>query len=360
MMGKVTMSQNAAVNQTAVSNNFIDFYMTDANDAQIKVYLYLLRTMQAGLSSSILDIADRFNETEKDITRALTYWEKKGIISLEYDDVGNLLSISLEDVPAKVAADKLTSIQGRKSYKMASVATISNTGSNIISNTGSDVAAPMAISHRPKNFDEKENQQLVFLAEQYFGRTLNPSDIQKIFYIHNDLGFSMDLMDYLMQYCAELGKKDFRYMEKVAENWNENGIKTTRQAKARARKYNKDVYTVMKELGYDSSPAPAQAAYIERWFNEYGFSLEIIIEACSRTVLKAQKNRLQYAEKILKSWYESHVSTKEDISKLDEEHDTESADIKATKKSPSKNNLYLKFQQNTYDFDALEKELIKN
>ncbi|SHI04386.1 DnaD and phage-associated domain-containing protein [Butyrivibrio fibrisolvens DSM 3071] len=342
MMGKVTMSHHTAASQTAVTNAFIDYYMGDANDAQIKVYLYLLRMMQAGLSTSVCDIADKFNDTEKDIMRALTYWEKKGLISLEYDGAGHLLSISLEDIPEVHDSAKVTVMPGSRAIKASSPAT-------------------PAIAHRPKKSDEKENQQLVFLAEQYFGRTLSPADIQKIFYIHNDLEFSMDLMDYLMQYCAEQGKKDFRYMEKVAENWAEAGIKTTRQAKARARKYNKNVYTVMKELGFDNTPAPAEAAYIERWFNEYGFSLEIVIEACSRTVLSTQKNRLQYAEGILKSWHESNVSSQEDITKLDQSHTVESSDnTKASKKTSGKNNLYLQFQQNTYDFDALEKELIKN
>ncbi|SER58086.1 DnaD and phage-associated domain-containing protein [Butyrivibrio fibrisolvens] len=342
MMGKVTMSQSAASSKTYITNNFIDYYMSDANDAQIKVYLYLLRMMQAGLSTSVCDIADKFNDTEKDIMRALTYWEKKGLIGLEYDEAGHLQSISLEDIPEVPDSSKVTVMPGSRAYK--------------------STAAPAPIaSHRPKKTDEKENQQLVFLAEQYFGRTLNPADIQKIFYIHNDLEFSMDLMDYLMQYCAELGKKDFRYMEKVAQSWNEAGIKTARQAKARSRKYNKNVYTVMKELGYDNSPAPAEAAYIERWFSEYGFSLDIVVEACSRTVLSTQKNRLQYAESILKSWHDRNVSTKEDIVKLDKDHTVESIDnSKSSKKSSGKNNLYLQFQQNTYDFDALEKELLKN
>ncbi len=342
MMGKVTMSHQVTASQTAVTNNFIDYYMKDANDAQIKVYLYLLRMMQSGLSTSVSDIADKFNDTEKDIMRALTYWEKKGLIGLEYDGAGHLLSISLEDIPEVPENGKVTVMPGVRAPKAAPV-------------------APGNVSaHRPKKSDEKENQQLVFLAEQYFGRTLNPADIQKIFYIHNDLEFSMDLMDYLMQYCAEQGKKDFRYMEKVAENWNEAGIKTPRQAKARAKKYNKNVYTVMKELGFDNSPAPAEAAYIERWFTEYGFSLDIVVEACSRTVLSTQKNRLQYAEGILKSWHESHVATTEDISKLDKSHSDEAQEsAKASKKSSNKN-LYLQFQQNTYDFDALEKELLKN
>ena len=55
---------------------FIDEYMKDANDAQLKVYLYLLRMMSANLATSVSEIADKFNHTEKDVIRALKYWEK--------------------------------------------------------------------------------------------------------------------------------------------------------------------------------------------------------------------------------------------------------------------------------------------
>ena len=51
--------------------------MKDANDAQLKVYLYLIRMMNANLPTSVSDIADKFNHTEKDVLRALKYWEKK-------------------------------------------------------------------------------------------------------------------------------------------------------------------------------------------------------------------------------------------------------------------------------------------
>ena len=60
--------------------------MTDANDAQLKVYLYIVRMMSANLATSVSDIADRFNYTEKDVLRALKYWKGKGILDLV--DVG--------------------------------------------------------------------------------------------------------------------------------------------------------------------------------------------------------------------------------------------------------------------------------
>ena len=59
-----TVYSEADLGSTLISNLFIDKYMKDANDAQLKVYLYLLRMMNAGRTTSIPDMADQFNHTE--------------------------------------------------------------------------------------------------------------------------------------------------------------------------------------------------------------------------------------------------------------------------------------------------------
>ena len=101
MMGRVTISSNCGEDSTYVSNIFIDEYMQDANDAQIKIYLFLLRMMSANLPTSVSALADKFNHTESDVIRSLKYWEKKGLVSLEYDASQNLTGIHMEDIVAK-------------------------------------------------------------------------------------------------------------------------------------------------------------------------------------------------------------------------------------------------------------------
>lgn len=46
-----------AADATVLSNVFIDEYLKDANDAQLKVYLFLVRRLQAGDPVSISDMA---------------------------------------------------------------------------------------------------------------------------------------------------------------------------------------------------------------------------------------------------------------------------------------------------------------
>ena len=47
-MGELTLYIESDGGNTIISNCFIDHYLADANDAQIKVYLYLLHRPDSG------------------------------------------------------------------------------------------------------------------------------------------------------------------------------------------------------------------------------------------------------------------------------------------------------------------------
>ena len=59
-MARLTIYKDSNINTTAVSNRFIDEYMEGANEAQLKVYLYLLRMLGANQATSVSDLADQF------------------------------------------------------------------------------------------------------------------------------------------------------------------------------------------------------------------------------------------------------------------------------------------------------------
>ncbi len=69
-MARIALYKDNYADSTVVSNLFIDEYMKDANDAQLKVYFYLLRMLNADQAISVSGIADKFNHTEKDVIRA--------------------------------------------------------------------------------------------------------------------------------------------------------------------------------------------------------------------------------------------------------------------------------------------------
>ncbi len=97
-MARIALYKDNYADSTVVSNLFIDEYMKDANDAQLKVYFYLLRMLNAEQAISVSGIADKFNHTEKDVIRALKYWEKQQILDLDFDDNKTLVGIHLRDL----------------------------------------------------------------------------------------------------------------------------------------------------------------------------------------------------------------------------------------------------------------------
>lgn len=201
----------------------------------------------------------------------------------------------------------------------------------------------------------QETALLLSIAESYIGKPLTPSEIKTILYFTDVLRFSDDLIDYLIQYCVDRGKKDFKYIERVAVNWAESGITTPKQAQKASSRYDKNVYTIMNGLGKDASPTVKEMEYITRWTKDYGFSTDIIVEACQRTVLATDKHRFEYAEGILSSWKRQDVHHKSDIAKIDSQYQQRK---KPAPKQPA--NRFNQFTQNTYDFEALEQELLSN
>ena len=95
-MAKITLYHDQSAAATCVPNIFIDQYMTRANGEYVKIYLYLLRCFaQPSADFSLSGLADHFDCTERDILRALKYWEKLRLFHLEYDANDNLSGIRM-------------------------------------------------------------------------------------------------------------------------------------------------------------------------------------------------------------------------------------------------------------------------
>ena len=300
-MNRVNIYRAATSEQTSISNLFIDEYMADANDAQLKIYLFLIRMMNANLPTSVTDIADKFNYTEKDVLRALMYWESRQLLALDFDAAHNLSGIQIlsldKPYEAPRTAPRITPVLSfirPASMQTGMTSRTPMASSDIASRTGmpeqTNHSESNALSKPEYSLDELRNfksnqdiEQLLMVTEQYVGRQLTRSDMETILFLYDRLGFSTDLIDYLVQYCVEHGKKDFRYMEKVALSWHEQGITSPKDAQNASRKYDKIVYTIMKSLGKNTNPAPKELEYINKWTKEYGFLLDVIQEACDRT-----------------------------------------------------------------------------
>ncbi|MCR4793518.1 MAG: DnaD domain protein [Lachnospiraceae bacterium] len=376
-MSQFTIYQDSYINATILSNRFIDEYMTDANDAQLKVYLYLVRMMSANLSTSVTDIADRFNYTEKDVLRAFKYWKGKGILDLDMDETGNLTGVHLKNLCKCESVGPSVEETHRPQLLITPQTIVSSLGKQTVFEESEVAKAEETVPAKPAYSAKKVREfkeshaasdngiDIFYLAEEYRKKPLSQSDVNTIIYIVDELGFDEEMFDHLLQTCASRDKCDFRYIEKVAISWKEKGVKTPEEADRLGGRYDKKVYEIMRQLGKTgNSPTDREVTYITKWTDEYGFSDELIMEACGRTVMAVDKNRFQYADSILKSWKENGVGTLKDVEELDKSFSRKSS-AKPSKGDSStagadSSNKFNRFTQKTYDFSELEKKLVKN
>ena len=339
-------------NKTPVSNLFIDEYMPAANGEYVKIYLYLLRCMNSGTQSlSVPVIADRFHHTENDVHRALSYWEKQNLLRLEYDTDYKLTGICL--LEPQPAAFKPTEPETRELRS----------------------SVPAKTDYSPDQLlrfqQEGQIRQLLFIGEQYLGKTLSPSEISTILYFYDGLKFSADMIEYLIEYCVSKGHRSMRYIESVALAWHQEGYQTVAQVKKECSAFHKNYFAVLKTFGIKGrNPVEPEIRFIDRWTKEMGFSMELVLEACSRTMAAIHQPSFEYADSILKNWHTNQIKTLPEVNALDakraakaprpagEDGSSSPTAASAAVKKASATNRFHNFKQRDYDFAELEKQLI--
>ncbi len=354
MTRTLTLKNRFQGNTTIVENDFIDNYLAKANGEYVKVYLVLLRHLNGNAGGlSICGLADCLECTEKDILRAFKYWSKVGLLNIDYDEAGNICGLAVGNSDSSTKAET-----------QAVITPISVKKEECPVADNAEPVKPMASTQRKTKKaispNQEELRQLYFMAEQYMGKPLTASEIKKINYFFDSLDFSIDLIEYLIEYCVENGHRNMKYIETVALAWSDAGIRTAEAAKMNTTLYTKNVYSILNAFGIKGrSAAPAEITYIKKWSDEYGFSLDIILEACNRTITNTHKADFKYADTILNNWLMKDVHHLTDITRLDLAHRQErEAKTKNIKQPKIQNNRFDNFESRSLDIDLLERQLL--
>ena len=393
-MTAINISSDIATSFTTVSDIFIDQYMPKANGEFVKVYLYLLRATGSGAGiATISEIADHFSNTEADIVRALNYWASEGILQVQTGADGqitgiNLCSLAVSGMQAaqnniqSAVADNATQNILQNNVVNNAVQNISGADSQVqdsvvekLKNQAADKAAP---SQKEYTLDEikefRKNpdiSELFFIIETYLKHTLSSTDTNMVLYWLDELHFSTDLVEYLVEYCITKGHSSLRYMNKVALGWADAGIKTVDQAKDDAAAHSQIYYSVMKALGITGrNLVDSEMSLINKWVGEYGFDIELVKAACSKTISAIQKPSFEYTDSILTNWRKKDVHTLKDVEVLDANFakankatgsgSSQGANAANSSSKPKSNNSNSKnkfnnFNQRNNDYDKLEK-----
>ncbi len=419
-MTAINISSDIATSFTTVSDIFIDQYMPKANGEFVKVYLYLLRATGSGAGiATISEIADHFSNTEADIIRALNYWASEGILQLQSGADGqitgiNLCSLAVSGMQAaqsniqSAVADNAAqnnlqnsvvnnAVQNNLQNSVVNNAAQNSLQNGVVNNVAQNISTANirmqdsvveklksqatdkpAPSQKEYTLDEikefRKNpdiSELFFIIETYLKHTLSSTDTNMVLYWLDELHFSTDLVEYLVEYCITKGHSSLRYMNKVALGWADAGIKTVDQAKDDAAAHSQIYYSVMKALGITGrNLVDSEVSLINKWVGEYGFDIELVKAACSKTISAIQKPSFEYTDSILANWRKKDVHTLKDVEVLDanfakankasatgSSQGTNAANGSSKPKSnnSSSKNKFNNFNQRNNDYDKLEK-----
>ena len=344
---------------TTIYNSFIEDYMPAANGSYVKVYLYIAKCLQAKESNfSISSLADQLENTEKDILRALMYWEKKGLMSLNRDKAtGEILGLEMlipfaerdfdtyenatKESAASLGTDSDFSESGALDRRnsdfsetnASNTSTSESSGTNAPVKGNSDVRRASSSSQKknssavkpiqvsPEQIQElSANEDFVWVCnvvESYLERPMKPTEIQLITYLYGTLHFSRELILHLYDYCISMGKTACNYIQTVALSWHEQGIETPEQAQNVSVRYLASYNAVSKALGLGRGLAEIEKKYVDHWQNDWNMDLSVILEACNRTVLKLHHADFKYTEGILSHWNEQNVHTLQGVEQSD-------------------------------------------
>lgn len=352
-------------NTTLVENEFIDNYMAAANGEYVKVYLLLLRYLHnPSMMLSISQMADLLENTEGDILRALKYWEKEGLLTLECNDSGKVVGVEVGKVQKHHTTSREVPASGTAQTAPvvpAASATVQTVSAPTVSAAGQNVAAS-AVSHSPE--DRRILKQILFVAEQYLGKTLSRTDVDTITYFYDSLGFSADLIEYLIEYCVENGHKSIHYIQKVALSWADENITSVEQARNTSALYNRTCYSILNAFGIKGrGPATSELEFIRKWTSDNTFDLELILEACNRTMSAIHQPSFEYTDKILENWKSQNARTLADVRILDSAFEQEKdKNKKSTRRAPAQPSpsKFRNFEERSYNMDELTKELLRS
>ena len=383
----------------SLPSEFIDKYMLKANGDYIKVYLFMLRNAGRLINPEI--IADALELTIKDVERAITYWCKSGILIEKEENIAKIGSgddfeeiLLTKNLPTKEeleearrilnAANELYKRKENQENIIAEVNTAKedikeqaeisdkNSDENTNQTDGETQAEPpdqmreeevkeekpklpdRSLVDLPKLKGDEDFQELVFCVQTYIEKIFTPTDTEKLAYLYDVVGMSKDLLEYIAELSVQKGNKNINYIERVALSLHEKGITTVEAAKEDNIKFYNENKAVLKAFGiYDRVLAPVESRYVKKWFDEFGFSTEIVVEAISRTVLNTSSQSFSYADGILTRWHNNNVRTVSDIKAQDEKHD------ERVKNAPKPANTSSKSKFNNFEQrnDSIESDM---
>ena len=271
-----------AKSYTHIHNIFFEQILPYIDSKYLKIYMYsyyLASNIESIGAKSNEDIALSLNIDITEVLSAFDYLEKCNLIRKHYIENSSSDNYSIEFLPVN-------------QYKQS-----------------------QDISYEQEYLSNKnENLRSMYdKIEEIIKTHLNANDIRKIDTVikNNDLAYDVVIEAFKFVYY---NKKSANIIEVVntLKSWIADGISTSNDLENNLFNINERYATYRKILKYFGEyrlPTKPEIKTMNKWLDEYCFSIEVIEKAIDET-LKIKSPNFKYLDKVLDNWYNSYTENK--------------------------------------------------
>ncbi len=267
---------------------------------------WVWRTSQSGLLGTLTD------REWRTLCALLTFADGTGRCHVGLDDLGRVLAVEPPE-----AADRLAELVEQRFHAQPIV--------RIVKDAGAEAAAHLSlwlsgwVWDRSGEADNELDLRPVYqFAERVFNRALANAEILAIRQWQEEYSFSREVIIELLEECYNKGKKRLSYMNAVARNWYDDGVRSPEDL-SRRREDDHEALSrharIVKYLGLGRKLSQPEKEFLHRWTWEWGFSDEVILRACALTV-NASRPSFAYIDKVLSTWRLRGVRSVDDAERL--------------------------------------------
>ena len=265
---------------TQVENLFIAEYMASAPGEFVKAYLLASMYAQLNMPADDRMIARAVGMPAEKMAECWAYWEGRGVVRRVYADPEDTGSFSVEFVNLR------EEVFGQR--------------------------APAKEAGSAARLDDKALARLYRDVEAVTGRMLEAIEPEEISSWLTEYKMTPEFILCGYQFCASRRRSSrCRYVGAVLKDWKSKGFSSPAQVEeyleGMDRHYDLQ-RQIFRELGFTRSATEEEKRIMNKWFDDYGFDLEKIREACKRTAGIPNPN-INYVDSVLTAWFRESGKT---------------------------------------------------
>lgn len=277
----------------------IDKHIKLVGSSQLKVLLWILRNTDKKFSEK--DISKALSLHIEDVKDAINYWIETNIMKFDGENF----------YPGDIEKSE---VQENAEVNIENNVLMGNSTQESFKERPRPISRSMKLDREYITERIKSSKEVSFLmqeAQVILGRPISNGDSSILLTLHDNDGLPIDVILMLMQYAVSVGKGSMKYIETVGISWGKEEIDTVEKAEAKIKrlsKIGKSWKDFEKIIGIEHrSPTSREEEAINRWYNIWNYSAEMIKEAYEICVNSNGKYVLRYMDSIISRWEKSKI-----------------------------------------------------